>query len=699
MTVDFPKANSFLKKSHLIPELSSIYLKHLRYAVKWLYMSSVGVGEYNGSVAGSTASNATFISLIRFLLIAFFSASALAVYFLIYLEYTATMRLIFAATVLLYAVLSVISFGLCPNDARVQVFVWVSIFVALTFVFYQFPPQGAQTIWSTIYTLIHSAIFMMMSALLLHMSSLLPKENPTVRRHPLIVRHTYIVAIVLSLFSTFLYVNANFHWFSNLPSTVQDVKAFARILVLGFYAYATLGGSILVAYSGYSASSLAAKRQAIAVCAGLMPYGLFRLSAAVAPRLMHLPLYSTVETIVIFLLPVGFFLAIHGFQMFESKIYLRRGILLSVTLALLISAGYIIVLSVQLLFPNIMNSAWSFVVVSIILGFALWPAIRNVSALIDTLFFPERLVSRKLAKDLVERIAEYTDVESLCKVLAENISEGMGSDSVGVYIANEDGSSFDLAGFSGNGRMLWHIDRNSAVRAMSEGKLLTNDGFRDWDHVLSISFRERINALICMAHKKSGEPLSRNELEELRIASVQVSAMIENARLFSLATRDSLTGLLRRAVFEERLATESERSLRDQNKFSVLLIDIDNFKKVNDTYGHPAGDQVLRTIAGVLRDNSRKIDIVARYGGEEFAVLLPSTDRTGAMLVAEKLRSAVAALGIQIQGHSLQPTISIGVTTCRGDLSIDKIVQQSDNALYSAKHAGKNRVEHYLIEK
>jgi diguanylate cyclase (GGDEF)-like protein len=658
-------------------------------------MGSVGVGEYSGSVAASTASNALLFSVIRFFLILFFTAATLTAYFLIYMEYSATMRLIFAATVSLYAVLSVISFGLRPQDARVQVFVLVSIFVALTFMFYPFPPQGTQTIGRAIYTFIHSAVFMMMSAVLLHMSFLLPKENPIVSRYPFIVKCTYTVAVVLSLFSTFLYANVSQQWFENLPASNVEAKAIVRIIVLAFYSFATLGGSFLVAYSGYRATSLAAKRQAIAVCAGLTPYGLFRLTAAVAPRLQLLPFYSTLETIVIFLLPVGFFLAIHGFQMFESKIYLRRGILLSVTLALLISAGYIIVLSIQLLFPNIMNSAWSFAVVSIILGVALWPAIRNVSSLIDTLFFPERMVSRKFAKDIIEKIAEYTDIESLCKVFAEDIAEGMESDCVAVYVANEDASSFDLAGSAGIGRLFWNIDRATALQAISTGKMMSDNGYRNWDHVISISFRERTNALICMEHKRSGEPFSRNELEELRIASVQVSAMIENARLFSLATRDSLTGLLRRAVFEERLATESSRSLRDQNHFSVLLIDIDNFKNVNDTHGHHAGDEVLRAVAGVLRDQSRKADIVARYGGEEFALLLPSTDREGAILAAEKLRNAVSSLATQFQKYSLQPAVSIGITTSRGDLPPDKIVQQSDNALYSAKHAGKNRVAHY----
>jgi diguanylate cyclase (GGDEF)-like protein len=629
---------------------------------------------------------------IRWLLILFFAAATLAVCFWIYPEDTFVMRLIYAVTVLLYAVLSIICFGIRPADIRVRIFVSVSVFVALTFVLYQYPPSGTQSLWHAFYTLIHSGVFMMMSALLLHMSYLLPEENPVVHRYPSIIRNTYIAAIILSIFATLIYANVNTHWIAGLPASIPDAKRFVRILVLGFYAYATIGGSMLVAYSGYHATSLSAKRQAIAVCAGLLPYGLFRLSAAMAPRLMNLPLYSTLETIVIFLLPVGFFLAIQGFQMFEAKLYLRRGILLTVTLALLVSAGYMIVLSAQLLFPNAVSSLWSFAIVCLVLGVVLWPAIKNLGTLVDTLFFPERVVSRELTREIIERVAEYTEIQVLCEVLAGHIAEGLGANSVAVYVVNESGSAFDLAGAAGQNKNPARIDSNLALRAVSEEKIVDSQDLGAWEHVLAITFRQRTNALLCLGRKKTGEPFSPAELDELKRASLQVSAMIENARLFALATRDSLTGLYRRAVFDERLALEASRSFREGSPFSVLMVDIDNFKSINDTYGHPAGDEVLRAVAEALINNSRKLDTVARYGGEEFAALLPATDSAGAVVVAEKMRSAVASLVIPIQDRELQVTISIGTASSKEGIASAELVTYSDQALYSAKRSGKNRV-------
>jgi diguanylate cyclase (GGDEF)-like protein len=625
---------------------------------------------------------------IRWLLILFFAAVTLAVCFWIYPEDSFVMRLIYGVTVLLYAVLSIICFGIRPADIRVRVFVAVSVFVSLTFVLYQFPPSGTQNLWHAFYTLIHSGVFMMMSALLLHMSYLLPEENPVVHRYPSIIRNTYIVAIILSIFATLIYANVTMHWIAGFPTSIPEAKRLVRILVLGFYAYATIGGSMLVAYSGYHATSLSAKRQAIAVCAGLLPYGLFRLSAAMAPRLLNLPLYSTLETIVIFLLPVGFFLAIQGFQMFEARLYLRRGILLTVTLALLVSAGYMIVLSAQLLFPNAVRSLWSFAIVCLVLGVVLWPVIRNLGTLVDTLFFPERVVSRELTRDIIERVAEHTEIQVLCEVLADHIAEGLGANSVAVYVVNENGSSFDLAGAAGEEKYSLRIISDLALRAISEKE----NALGGWEHVLPISFRQRTNALLCLSKKNTGEPLSRPELDELKLASVQVSAMIENARLFALATRDSLTGLYRRTVFDERLALEASRSVREGSPFSVLMLDIDNFKSINDTYGHPAGDEVLRAVAEALINNSRKLDTVARYGGEEFAVLLPATDSAGAMVVAEKMRSAVASLVIPIQDRELQVTISIGTATSQKGIASTELLTHSDQALYSAKRSGKNRV-------
>jgi diguanylate cyclase (GGDEF)-like protein len=621
---------------------------------------------------------------VRWLLAVFFAGATVAVSSFIYLEYSLPMRLVFAATMVLYGLLAFVSFGLRPDDPRVRVFVAVAVFVALTFLFYPFPPPLPRTPLQAFYLLLHTGVFMTMSALLLHLSTLLPQGNPVRRRHPAGVRRSYAAAGILTAAGAFVYANVDRRWIEALPATRLTAQLFVRWMVLAFYAWATIGGSVLVAQAGYRARSLAAKRQAIAVCAGLLPFGLLRLGTAFNPGLMTAPLYATIETLVIFLLPLGFFVAIHGFQLFEGRVRLRRGILLSVTLALLMSAGYLIVLSLGLAFPSGEGSLWGFTALCVVVGFLLRPGLTHFSTLIDTVFFPERLVVRRLTAEILKSVAEYTDISVLSQAFAGTVAESLSLTRAAVYVVCEDGKSFERAGGAG-------AETDEPARVQAE--CASGEPFGPFERVLPIAFGSRTNALLCLGPPASGEPLSPADLRELAVASLHVAAMIENARLFALATRDTLTGLFRRAVFEERLSAESARFRRGHPPYAVLLLDVDDFKAVNDTNGHAAGDEVLRAIAGAVRANSRETDTVARYGGEELILLLPGADADAALRAGEKLRVAVAALAIDVGGRVLRVATSGGVSAARQGVEPAQVVAEADEALYRAKRAGKNRVE------
>jgi len=165
----------------------------------------------------------------------------------------------------------------------------------------------------------------------------------------------------------------------------------------------------------------------------------------------------------------------------------------------------------------------------------------------------------------------------------------------------------------------------------------------------------------------------------------------EHNRVKELSLRDGLTGLYNRRVLEEIL--HLEESKRVQSPTSILLIDVDDFKMINDTYGHPAGDIVLSKIGKLLMDNSRKENIVARYGGEEFAVLLINTRLETALKIAERLRIKLGEQEFSFSGNRFKLSVSIGVAANEG-LTLDKqnLVAKADQALYQAKRAGKNRV-------
>jgi diguanylate cyclase (GGDEF)-like protein len=175
----------------------------------------------------------------------------------------------------------------------------------------------------------------------------------------------------------------------------------------------------------------------------------------------------------------------------------------------------------------------------------------------------------------------------------------------------------------------------------------------------------------------------------------------DQAELADLSHRDGLTGLDNYREFRRQLSEEAQRSLRYGRPFSLLMLDLDHFKQVNDTYGHLAGDEALRSLAGLIRREVRPVDRIARYGGEEFAIILPETATAGALATAERIREILATRPIPVNGErEVTLTVSIGVGTYPDDADTEeRLVGAADQALYVAKNGGRNRVIHFQHEK
>ena len=186
-----------------------------------------------------------------------------------------------------------------------------------------------------------------------------------------------------------------------------------------------------------------------------------------------------------------------------------------------------------------------------------------------------------------------------------------------------------------------------------------------------------------------------------RIVDLQKELMESNRRLEQLSITDGLTNLNNHRHFQDELCRAFEESARYERPLSLAMADIDFFKKVNDTYGHAVGDEVLKAVARMFKDSSRATDLVARYGGEEFAVMMPETDLDAAITFAEKLRAVVESTAVNSQSGPLRVTVSIGVATVPHPNihAAKELIVSADGALYRAKHAGRNQVKAEEAEK
>jgi diguanylate cyclase (GGDEF)-like protein len=203
-----------------------------------------------------------------------------------------------------------------------------------------------------------------------------------------------------------------------------------------------------------------------------------------------------------------------------------------------------------------------------------------------------------------------------------------------------------------------------------------------------------VHGLITISRRD--QPFTDDDREVLKSLASQATLALENVELHHQVQRqavtDELTGLANHRRFQELLSAEMDQVRRYRHPAGLIMLDLDNFKSVNDSYGHPQGDVVLQQVARVLRESSRDADAPARYGGEEMALILPHTDLDGAFAIAERVRVAIEELRIPRLDHEgdLRVTASLGVTAS-ADGNKDALIAAADDALYTAKRQGKNR--------
>ena len=614
------------------------------------------------------------------------------------------------ATILLYAGLTLALIAhLGLGEKQVLVFTALAFLVSGTLVVSSPSPDDGP-VRRVATALLCGAVAAFTAAVIVHLAALIPRPEPMPRGRRRIVLAHYLGACVLGavIASAFIY---------GVPRPPAEAVLVGHLVSrLNTTAYAWVGvvALVLLGTAARREPSLRGRRQALVVFCGVLPWTLVQAARLLLPRGLHasVPIVA-LESVVVLVVPVTMSLAIFGFRLFGLGVLARRSLIYGLTmglpagllLAVLVATGAVTRESLAMR-PSLLEV----LVIGLLLVVALRPLSRWLTVRVDRVFFPEKVALRRLPREVIAELASLTDLDRAARHLVERIHAETAVAGVVVMIAEDGGAVFRVraaAGLpDGNDAPLGIAvrgDRPGFARELPtqwSGSQIRVEG-RELDAslaglgpatLLPVRLGDRPVATLALGAPLAGAGFERSDLEMLRTLAEQVAAVLEHARVQELARIDPLTQLARRQVFLERLDEELARHRRSGRPLAVALVDVDDFKRVNDTLGHPAGDRVLRCVAEVLERNRRSSDLVARFGGEEFVVLLPECDLDDSVGVCDAMRRAVADSRVPV-AEDVAVTVSIGVTVVLGTDAVDDLLVRADAALYRAKAAGKNRVE------
>jgi len=449
----------------------------------------------------------------------------------------------------------------------------------------------------------------------------------------------------------------------------------------------------------------------------MVPSALFNLTTGQIPDSLYI-----FNLVCIIPVPFAFLIAIFKYRLFDVELVIRKSLVygLLTGFLFLVYYGTIGIGSglLSLIFNNV-KSLWIVAFATLLLGLLFNPLRKRTQLYVDKFFYPEKFHLRLRLPELSKEVASSRTLLELVSQILDQLSRLLHMQNAVFLIADEAHKKFSVIKtsgnlssqnlereiiFSANEPVMAQIARNKKPITLQELyrqlEIHSNPKLEklNADIILPFHLQENLVAVLFLGGEEEKSKLSREDRDLLAIFCNQVAAMVENAHLFQTATYDDLTGLYRRHVFERVVAREIERSRRFKHPLVVAMIDIDHFKKINDSYGHAAGDILLKNIAFLISRNIRNIDCLARYGGEEFVLLLPETGIKPGLGISEKLRKIVEERSFSLKdGEShCRITISIGLAYWQGTGkagTVEELLAAADQALYRAKNRGRNRVE------
>jgi diguanylate cyclase (GGDEF)-like protein len=352
----------------------------------------------------------------------------------------------------------------------------------------------------------------------------------------------------------------------------------------------------------------------------------------------------------------------------------------------------------------------------------------------ERVVYEKRLNYYKFLEEFNSMIAKSQDLNTILHYIVDSLAHMVGVECVSLYLFEEKTSKFHLKISSGINRIkareLTDIPNESPlINFLKEGNIFvmkeSQDFAEDYNleeikkafsevnvrltiplyYSMPLYYARDIVGFLNLGNKTDGTDYTREDIDILNAIGRQIGICLDTAKLLSMSIEDDLTKLYRHSYFHKRVEEEISRCKRYTRVFSVLMIDIDNFKSINDIFGHLVGDEVLRRLAHILKTNLRKADLIARYGGEEFSILMPETDKPRGIIVAERIRARIEEeftkpssikeiTSNKLPGKNklFKVRISIGVSAYRPGIDKNQLIKEADEALYKAKAGGKNRV-------
>jgi diguanylate cyclase (GGDEF)-like protein len=334
--------------------------------------------------------------------------------------------------------------------------------------------------------------------------------------------------------------------------------------------------------------------------------------------------------------------------------------------------------------------------------------------LVDKIFYKERYDYLDVLENFTARLATLIDLNNLLSLIVNTIINTIHIDKVSIMLLDEDKNVYVVNESKGLTNTDIKLPRNDMFISWLEShgeviereQLYVDPQYNEIKDLALVRFKEleaeiciplmiehRMIGLLNLNKKLGGNGYKRKEIELLTTLGTSASISINNAKMHKLAITDGLTKLYNHGYFEEYLDNQLKIAKRYDTKLSLVMLDIDHFKQINDTYGHQQGDLILKELANILQRNIRAGDLAVRYGGEEFVLLFPNADKQQALKIIERIRNIVNNYKFQgIKEDELHVTISAGVSEVRQETkNKEELIREADEALYKAKECGRNR--------